>query len=144
MRFTDSLRMTDDSLYSVLSYFNLVIIEVWISGLARFLRVDDFTRRWRCIGICLIRLTPFSCRNFARGRFILVLEGCSLPCGVVKSVASIGVCMWEGAGVARSIDIFFRYAIPLDGQRMLLNASNVKWSICAWLQLLLCRFIRRF
>lgn len=100
--------MSDSPLNSKLSHVTLVVINVCIFRLARFVRVDAPARRWCCVCICIVRLTPLALCNFALGRLIFVLDDGALAPDGVTFLANISVCIvWQGVSVARMMDIVF-------------------------------------
>lgn len=113
--------ISDDFLYSVISFINLVIIEViplydgfvrtwlsgfnllrrwlffvfitdvWVFGLARFMGFDIFVRRWCSVCSSIDSFISFVLRDLALGRLMFLTDGCFLPFDGILFFAYIGV-----------------------------------------------------
>lgn len=107
MIFTGFLRFSEDQHYSVLFYVNLVIMHVWIFGLAWFLRVDGYfaSGLWCVCVYCLCQTIRSLRLRLPCCSFSIVA---SSPLIALRSSLTLAFVLLEDAGAPRSIDLVLR------------------------------------
>lgn len=89
-----------------LMFFDFVI-DAYIFGLARFVRVRVFIRCWRWVCVSIFSVTSFPLRYFDHGRLMFVIDVSVLAFDGVFSSPTPAFMLLEGAVVSTSIDIKF-------------------------------------
>lgn len=124
--------------------FVISVIDIWMFGHGRLLRVDVSVRLWRWGCGSIVNVTPFALPYFALRPLMVVFNHFFLAFNGVSFSAFTSTRVVRRCGSLLTDRYCIQDDVLVDGQRIFLYANTAIWSVSLYHRLVVCRSIRRF